>query len=220
MSFFRFFIGHFVIGFFLAFLARISFLLFLWSHIGTVSWADWIWVHLFALKLDIAIFSYLLVPAFILYLVVSYKKIKTVLRVFYSVFALFYLLVNCIDMELFAHWGSRVNLLALFYAQYPEEAKASIDVVDLLILVVWYIVFLFPFIWLLPKFLNYFIKPFIWYKSSVLVIVCLLAISFLGIRGGVGKVPINQSSVVFSEKSSDECCSYKSCLEFVVFCIF
>ncbi|MBX2985108.1 MAG: sulfatase-like hydrolase/transferase [Bacteroidia bacterium] len=154
------------------------------------------------LPLDIALASYAFVPALILFNLLNKKYIKTALTLFYIIVQSLSFFINSLDAELFVHWGTRVNMMALFYSQHLGDAFASVDLsilgMFILTLTTQMVVF------------NIFIKNVFVYIAnlwsqdkrfnwlSTLTILVLLMFSVVLMRGGVGKVPINQSRVVYS----------------------
>jgi phosphoglycerol transferase MdoB-like AlkP superfamily enzyme len=125
---------------------------------------------------------------------------KTTLSIYFWLFGSLLFLLSLADAELMLKWGNRINEQALQYMEHPQEAAAasagapfgSIAFKLLLALV---------FAWalrsgfkLLETRLPY--KP----KGWKLGLAWLLTLSFsaLAMRGGTGAVPLNQSSVAFS----------------------
>lgn len=186
-----------------SFFARILFWLYSYSIIPKIAWGSVFPSFWKALPLDFSFASYLLIPFLLLLFVppaVFRFRIWTALT---FLIALVFSMLNLIDAELFVHWGSRINPLAILYAQNPLGAAASIStmaifkIIAFLVLHLLFFGVLFRLFWLrfVPiKSTKIDIKP-----NVFLGLVLFSAFSFAGVRGGLGKVPINQSRTAFSK---------------------
>jgi phosphoglycerol transferase MdoB-like AlkP superfamily enzyme len=109
--------------------------------------------------------------------------------------------LSVIDLGLYPHWGTRVNLTAFNYIDDPVAMSASVSFFDVLLalLVAGSLIFgilysykkLFPQGMALSENMNW---------SASLLQLFLLATLILPIRGGLDTSPLNLSSVAFSQK--------------------
>lgn len=199
---FTFFLFHYLVILIGAAIARSAFLL---RHIRLVDNIEETLASFWhGLPLDISIASYALIPAIILFNFLNNKYVKPALTVFYLIVQSLSFVVNSVDAELFAHWGTRVNMMALFYSQHLGNALASVDSFILLMFVLTLTAQLLLFYFSLKVFLGF--AASLWTKErnftwlSALSMIIILMFSILLMRGGIGKVPINQSRVVYSSK--------------------
>ncbi|MCO6494289.1 MAG: sulfatase-like hydrolase/transferase [Bacteroidetes bacterium] len=195
-----FFLFHFFTILFGAAIARLVFLIrnihFANNGFETVA-AFW---H--GIPLDLSVAAYTFIPALILFNLLKTKQYKKTLTAYYLTIQGFAFLVNSLDAELFKHWGSRLNMVALFYSEHPQGAMASVDLSIVLFFLISFVAQLLSFFFILKIILNYFVKmlndehKFSWLSSSAILL--LLILSAWMMRGGTGKVPINQSRVIYS----------------------
>jgi phosphoglycerol transferase MdoB-like AlkP superfamily enzyme len=108
-------------------------------------------------------------------------------------------IIVMVDIELYRHWGFRMDTTPLFYLAGAEsEAVGSVDVITviklLLVLAALFTIFLFLYsTWLMPK-LNQ-LKPT--EKKSALVLLLVSGLMFLPIRGSFTVAPMNVGFVYF-----------------------
>jgi len=196
-------LGHFLFWLSFSFVARILFWIYSYSIVPKGAWGSVFPSFWKAVPLDFSFASYLLLP-FLLLLFVPLSLFRFRVWLFLSgIIALSFSILNLIDAELFIHWGSRINPLAILYAQNPQGAAASITtlaifkIIGYLVLHILFFVILFRLFWLrfVPiKSIKIDVIP-----SVIIGLVLFSALSFVGIRGGLGKVPINQSRTAFSK---------------------
>lgn len=156
---------------------------------------DLAWVGYCLLGLSLLLFLHFQFPNKFLYRLLQSFAL---LVIFCSVFT------SIVDAELFSRWGVRFNSQALQYLYSPNEAMASSSEASwgkILLIVL-------PIIALFYLGFNKIIKSYRPYSSiqrdwlrpaGAFFVVCSLA--FLSARGGLGTIPISQSSVVFSNNS-------------------
>ncbi|MFC2117818.1 LTA synthase family protein [Bacteroidota bacterium] len=180
---------------------KIVFLCFHFSQSSEIGLIDCFRVLWHGLKLDISTTAYLLVIPTVFIIIFSYSG-KKLYDLFFRIYTLFFLTVICflciVDLELYKHWGFRLDTTPLMYINTPVEMLASTE---------WFVilrqvfigVIIFLVAWLLyRKLFHNKWKKLVnsdW-KSSVAF---LLILSFLiiPIRGGLGIAPINTGSVYF-----------------------
>jgi phosphoglycerol transferase MdoB-like AlkP superfamily enzyme len=195
-----FFVLRLIINSLFAFsLSRIVFLLVNHSRLDAIEKADLFKVFFYALPLDFSLLAYAILIVLLLFFVVGDTYHSRAYSVFEWVFFGLVFGLNLIDSVLFDAWGSRINLQAFFYLQNIKGALASVTVLQVL-----------SFVSLL--FLQLMIVMFISEKTSrlypqnstfkrkglLLLMVVLTPVLLLVARGGIGKVPINQTRVVYS----------------------
>lgn len=158
------------------------------------------------LPLDMATVSFLLViPVIIMF--VSYAIDKDTLfaplRWVFYLFVAVYNLIAFGDIGVYGEWGTKLSYKALMHLENPAEVIKAADTEQTLLLIVLWTMFTILFCWLYTKFVepspeNYArenkikILPF---AGSFVIVVALL---FVGMRGGFGRVPINSSRVYYS----------------------
>lgn len=151
--------------------------------------------------LDLSLAGYLLVPTLILSIFFKPGFLEKFRQWYCYIAGVLILLINQVDAFLFAEWGTRINYLALVYAQHPAEAMASVSSgMYLLALIV-----LCPAFVILHFSIQFFKKivplKFTDRHSRLvagLISIPLLGIAFIFIRGSIDKVPINQSIAYYS----------------------
>lgn len=163
---------------------------------------------LFGLRLDLSIAAYYTAPV----------CIAIIFSVFFNVFRKFHFyllysflllvlafLIITIDIGSYQAWGTKIDPGFLTYLKTPKEAFASIKNFPLLPVFAGFIIFcIFSFIHLK----RYFSKAC---KSRLLpvsekfktfaALVCVSAALIIPMRGGLQGLPVNQSSVYFSENN-------------------
>jgi len=195
--------GHFLFWLSFSLVARFIFWLYSFTLIPKGSWSDVFFSFWKALPLDFSFASYLLLP-FLLFLFIPNALFRFRIWLFFSSFlALAFSILNLIDAELFIHWGSRINPLAILYAHNPQGATASITTLAIF-KIIGYLGMHLLFFWMLFRLFWVLFLPIkttkIDFRLNTLISLVLVSLlSFLGIRGGLGKVPINQSRTAFSK---------------------
>lgn len=155
-----------------------------------------------ALRLDIASATYFMCIPVVALLVQFVTK-----KQFFSQFALIYhgaligisTLINTLDIELYKHWQTKLNVKVLLYFNHPESVLKANDPATLFFLT---FLFLFVSLILFQLYRNKFHKeytnvPFNW-KKWVVSALLLVSMSIIGIRGGLQEIPVNQSDAYFS----------------------
>ncbi|OFX72070.1 MAG: hypothetical protein A2X12_02380 [Bacteroidetes bacterium GWE2_29_8] len=161
-----------------------------------------------ALRLDVSTISYILIfPVFIMVLLIFNlnKLYQNISNTYYYLITFIYSLIAIADAAIYSEWKTKLNVKALVYVQNPSEVFNSIETWRFLFLL--FILFL---IWILLVYiykkinilkLTFNCKSIISkFKLGVFYFTSLIIIT-IGIRGGVGQIPISESAATFSDKN-------------------
>lgn len=152
-------------------------------------------------SLDLSTSVYIGILTFMLLLPFRTPARKRSILVFiFWVFSFLLFVLALADAELMQKWGNRINEQALQYMEHPQEAAAAsagapfASIALQLILALLAARLLLVAVWRLSRMLPE--RPKGW--KLALCWLAVLALSVLAMRGGTGAVPLNQSSVAFS----------------------
>ena len=165
---------------------------------GTTGW-DWLSVLWHGLRLDSVTACYLLVVPAVAVLVSFFwsgMPVRRVLTYYYAVAAPLMALAFAADMVLYRFWGAKLDAADLMYAASPKEMLASVRWYEIVAGALLIGLLVFHYIRRLrhatPERFDR-VRP-VW----ALVMVPLVALQFLGIRGGMGDSTANVSYAYFS----------------------
>jgi len=185
-------------------IAKVFFLVSNFEQTSQLSAAEIFGIFGFGLKMDVSTACYLLIiPGLMLGLKI-FLSARFVNR-FIWIYTLTILIVASflvvLDLGLYPHWGTRVNITAFNYIDDPVAMSASVSITDVLLglLIVGSLLVVFSFLYrrIFPEGIAINGK-LNWYAS--LLQLFLVATLIIPIRGGLDTSPLNLSSVAFSPK--------------------
>jgi len=183
------------------------FMFYHWDQASKASFGDWFAVIWHGLPMDLSTAGYFtVVPALLLIasIWVDRKYIVPAVNV-YGIVVLFVIsLIFLVDIELYSHWGFRIDTTPFFYLKSPKDALASISTGMLLVGVVC-LALCFAGVYLL--FRRYILDRFrklpkvpvrrVPYTVYMTLITALL---FIPIRGGFSVATMNVGTAYFSSQ--------------------
>ncbi|MDO9614015.1 MAG: LTA synthase family protein [Bacteroidota bacterium] len=184
--------------------AKILFLIWNFNITGQLSSGEISGIFWHGLKMDISTACYLLLlPGLLLcFRVVLPSKF---INRFIHIYTLFFLIVasalTVLDLGLYPHWGTRVNVTVFNYLGDPVAIGASVSVFDVLLGLFISGSLIFGFLFIYRKIFPEGVSPegaVKWYFP--LIQLFIVASLILPIRGGLDTSPLNLSSVAFSSK--------------------
>jgi len=189
-------LGIFWIAYFV--ISRIIFLIYHFDQTSTLSIIEIGTILFLGLRMDLAMMGYWLILTGLL-LTAPVQNLKPIARIHSFTTVILLLISTTIviaDLELYSHWGFRMNTTPLFYA--GPEAAASVNMLRLVIMFVLFIVILLSFIYFYFKFFSKKISsllplPIIWAPVMFLITGCL----FIPIRSSFSVAPLNTGVVYF-----------------------
>lgn len=200
---FRFF-KYFIFWIIFFWLAKALFLMFNWKLSSQLTGEELLGIFGYGLKMDISMSCYLLVLpglllAFRLFLpsgfVGRFVWIYTLVILFIASF------LTVLDLGLYPHWGTRVNVTVFNYIDDPVAMGASVSITDVLqgVLIAGILLVGFGLLYrrLFPE--GFAVEGKIGWAASFLQLF-LVATLIIPIRGGFDTAPLNLSSVAFSPK--------------------
>ncbi len=157
----------------------------------------------YAIKLDLATASYILIFPFIILLIQTFSSAKWLdglNKLYTGLITLIYVLISIGELGLYGEWNTKLSYKALVYLRNPDEVINSVPNSDLTIFFVITAVLLVIYWFLYSKYFYKSLKRGKRTKWLVkLIFIGLMpGILFAGIRGGVGEIPITISQAYFS----------------------
>jgi len=185
-------------------LAKALFLLFNWKQSSQLTGDELLGIFGYGMKMDISMSCYLLILpglllAFRLFLpsgfVSRFVWVYTLVILFVASF------LTVLDLGLYPHWGTRVNVTAFNYINDPVALGASVSITDVLQGVLIAGILLVGFGLLYRRFFpeGFAADGKISWAASFLQLF-LVATLIIPIRGSFDTAPLNLSSVAFSPK--------------------
>ncbi len=155
--------------------------------------------------MDISFTGYICIFPFLLFLIKSIAintHINKIIQIYTFVLITIFSFLTIADLELYTAWGYRMDATPLQYFKSPKEMGASVSSSPLFLLLLIFVVLAALFIFIYKKYFNRFIdtRQAKIYVFDIFISAFLLVFLFVPIRGGVQKIPMNQSDVYFSEK--------------------
>lgn len=208
MTFFRkqipLFIKYFTFWLIFFLLAKALFLTFNLGQTKQLSFAELVGIFGYGLKMDISTVCYLLlIPGLLLAAVklVPFQISNKIISVYTIVFLFVGAFLEVLDLGLYPHWGTRVNITAFNYIDDPVAMSASISVTDVIFALIFIAVLVFGFRFLFQKMFSKGViaeEKGTWGTSAIQLF--LVATLIIPMRGGLDTSPLNLSSVAFSQK--------------------
>jgi len=160
-------------------------------------------VFWYSLKLDFATTCYILMLPFLISIFQSFLKIQWLNRinqVYTGIVIFFYSLITIAEMGIYAEWKTKLTYKVIKYLYHPSEIYNSVDSGTFILLV---FMFLSIFVVGLILYLKVFYIKVELKKRNILYTVIYAVITpvvlFVGMRGGVQQIPINQSESYYSD---------------------
>jgi len=157
----------------------------------------------YALPLDIATASYIIIIPFIILLIQSVYNPKWIsnLGFLYSIIMIIiYVSITTAEISIYDEWKTKLQFKALKYISNPDEIYNSAETSVFFILMFILIIQITASIWFYKKYIYVKINKAprsVVFSSSFFIITSILI--FLGLRGGIGEIPITQSKSYFSK---------------------
>ncbi|MHC1707558.1 MAG: LTA synthase family protein [Bacteroidales bacterium] len=162
-------------------------------------------IFFYAFRLDLSTICYLSVIPFFLLIVQSRfsRSWLDLTQRIYTIIALLVLsLITVGEIGVYSEWKSKLDYKSLHYLNHPEEMAQSTSAWNFILLMILTAALVSLSVFLFNRF---FYKDFRGEKtswiSSLLAFVIFPAFLFLGIRGGIQEIPINQAQSYFSKNS-------------------
>jgi len=199
-----FFVRFFTFWLLFFFIDRLIFLLIFYEKLAKISFSEIISTFYHGLRLDISMTAYMnIIPLFV-FIFWFLRNTKVIHFPWINMYNRFLLIIfgilTIVNFNIYREWGTKVNERAFgFLIDTPNEALASSASSPLLFSAVLFIVILGLFFYLHKKIIpaTYAAKKgAIWLKSMIALL--LIGLNFIGIRGGLGVAPNNQSMAYFS----------------------
>ncbi len=184
---------------------RLIFLIYNYQLIFTekIAWIEIIKGFWYALKLDFATTCYFMVIPFLITAVQLFlnKRWLTVVKNGYAyIIITLYSLATAAELGIYPEWKTKLTYKALKYLQHPSEIYNSAETGTFFLLVILFLGMSAAGIYFFRKFVPSLSdnsrKPLFGKLIFILVIPVLL---FIGMRGGIQQIPINQSESYYSE---------------------
>ena len=155
--------------------------------------------------MDASFTSYICILPFLLFLfktVFIKLNVERIINVYTIVVIILISFLTTADLELYTAWGYRMDATPLQYFKSPKEMAATISSSPLFLLLIIFIALCFFSIWVYKKFIIKYIavRPLKFAAGNFILSLFLVVFLFVPIRGGVQKIPMNQSDVYFSQK--------------------
>jgi phosphoglycerol transferase MdoB-like AlkP superfamily enzyme len=198
IAYFCFWIFYFII-------CKGIFLVYHHSLTATLTAGEVFKVFLYGLRMDASFTSYICILPFLLFLfrIVFIKlNVKRIINVYIIVVIILISFLTTADLELYTAWGYRMDATPLQYFKSPKEMAATVSSSPLFLLLIIFIALCFFTIWVYKKFIKKYIavRPLKFAAGNFILSLFLVVFLFVPIRGGVQKIPMNQSDVYFSQK--------------------
>lgn len=186
-------------------LSRFLFLIYNYAAINNINCQEIIPAFWHCLLLDISTVCYIFILPILLICITSFfgrtEIFRKTLIIFTAIIIPILSLIIVANAETYTHWGYLLSASSLTYLSTPEAIYGSISLTKMILLIsIWFIfsglsflIFYFCF----RKIINTFNRGKFYSLLYLLVLIPL----FIGIRGGVGTVPINVSSAYYSKHS-------------------
>ena len=168
-----------------------------------LSFADWINIFLYGLKLDISLTGYILILPIITLStgnLLSVRIQKNIINSYTLLFLLIALLIIIADAELYRNWGFRIDKTGLLYLKTPKEAFASTSTY----LILFFLILYFSFVIISYLLYNRLTKKRLKVrqkasKKNFIISIILLFSLIIPIRGGFSIATLNVSAVYFHD---------------------
>jgi phosphoglycerol transferase MdoB-like AlkP superfamily enzyme len=185
--------------------AKAIFLLYHFSLSHALTVKEVFNVFLYGLKMDASFTGYICIFPFLLMLIRSVVlrfRIAKIIRIYSVIILVLLSFLTIADLELYKAWGFRMDATPLQYFKTPKEMGATISSAPVFKLLLIFILLEFSFLFFYKKVVDQFFKAgqAKIYIFDIFLSAFLLALLFVPIRGGIQKIPLNQSDVYFSEK--------------------
>ena len=198
------FFKYFIFWMIFFWLAKAFFLISNFEQTRLLSMSEVFGIFGYGLKMDISTACYLLIiPGLLLSLriFIPCRFVNRFLWIYTLVFLFIASFLVVLDLGLYPHWGTRVNVTAFNYIDDPVAMGASVSITDVLLglLIAGSLIGSFAFLYrkLFPEGVSLEGKVK-WYAAFLQLF--LVATLILPIRGGLDTSPLNLSSVAFSPK--------------------
>jgi phosphoglycerol transferase MdoB-like AlkP superfamily enzyme len=184
---------------------RALFLVYHHSLSGNLTALETTKVFLYGFRMDASFTSYICILPFLLFFVRALflkLNIGEIINTYTVVLLILLSFLTTADLELYTAWGYRMDATPLQYLKSPKEMGASVSSSPLFLLLIIFIVLCVFSIWFYYRFIAAYmrIKPVRFAPAYVILSLFLVAFLFIPIRGGIQKIPMNQSDVYFSQK--------------------
>ena len=179
--------------------SRFAFLLYHLGQTTSLGIIDIATLNILGLRMDLAMASYWLILSGLLLAASVFTNSKIIYHLNNIIVTAFLFLSSAIvvaDLELYKHWGFRMDTTPLMYAR--GEGVASINPYSLILLLVIFAVLSILFLWIYYRHIS---KQFlhlipIWYPWAIVMFLVTAAL-FIPIRSSLSVAPLNTGVVYF-----------------------
>lgn len=200
------FFGLYTLFWLLVFIiCKILFLFFFYNQSAGFPLTDWFLIFSHGFKLDLSAAGYVLLLPVMITTLGSFFKGRW-FTYFINVYTILILLIASfvlvIDLELYRHWGFRIDTTPLLYIDQPKEAFTSVSILIIFRQIILAILIFSTTIFIYFKYIarqTIHLKPGKWLQLFVFLF--LTGFLIIPIRGGLGIAPINTGSAYFHEKA-------------------
>ncbi len=128
-------------------------------------------------------------------------KIRKILRVYTNVVIILISFITVADLELYNAWGYRMDATPLQYFKTPKEMATTVSTAPVFLLLILFLFISILFIWLFKQLIEKYVMVSLIRTSAskIFISLFLVIILFIPIRGGIQKIPLNQSDAYFSQ---------------------
>ena len=156
-----------------------------------------------ALKLDLSTASYLLILPFLLEILsklFNAKLFRDITNIYNYLLLATYLMISAGEVGLYGEWKTKLSYKALVYFRNPSEVLSTATTGEIISFILLVGVQLWLFIWVYNKFVK---MRFRKVKSSkwkmIPAFIFIAGLLVVGLRGGLGAIPITASDAYFSK---------------------
>ena len=154
-------------------------------------------------RLDCSMSAYFLIALCILLIVNVVFSIPDTIKYFSYLLITFTFVLTFIDVELYKAWRFRLDNTFFIYLKSPAEMSASVESSPVFLLFFAFLIFVFFIIKIYKKYIQVPQNELLNWKEKAATTLLLLVFGtamIVPLRGGLQQIPINQSSVYFSNE--------------------
>ena len=199
-----FYVKYFLFWVLFFYITRFSFLIYHFKLSFRLPVQEWLGMFFYGGRMDMSMAAYLMiVPVLGMLVGIFYKGAWHKWFLYgYTALLLFALsIIAFADMELYRHWGFRMDASPLFYLSTPREALASVSAVQIALMFLAALILASGFFFIFVKYVIVDFSQNQIHKGHSLSMLLLAVLLIVPIRGSFDLAPMNVGMAYFSKNN-------------------